>query len=568
MVGLLSQELFEKLGLIFLFAFILSKTKLFRNFILQEKTRSIEKLIFMVAFGFAGILMTYWGTPVSGGIANSRTIPVVAAGIFGGPWVGMGAGLIAGYHRMFLVTGGELTAVACGISTFIGGLIGGLAKPWIEKKSETWLYGFIVGLGVEVIQMGLILLIARPFTEALRLVQVIFLPMTILNAIGIALFLMTSQQIYDDHEKAGALKAQLALDIATETLPVLRKGLTLKSAQKAAEMIRVKTQVAAVAFTNKTEVLAHVGTGSDHHIAGNLIATDMTRKVLKTGVMEIAQNRESIDCFEAGCQLKSAIVVPLFVEDQIIGTLKLYKRIENGIMPSDIGLAKGLGTLFSSQIELSKIEYQKKMLRESELKRLQAQIHPHFLFNALNTIISLIRTDPEVARQLLHKLSFFLRSSFRHQEAFIHLSEEVRTLEAYLAIEAARFQSRLQVKIDVEEGLECKIPPLILQPLVENAVKHGLLPKKEGGTVVLSVYRMEGHVVFTVLDDGVGIPEEGFGDLLKKKTSGGIGLRNVNERLKSIYGEQLIITSELGKGTAISFQIPDRRVANDSSHVG
>ncbi len=568
MVGLLSQELFEKLGLIFLFAFILSKTKLFQNFILQEKTRSIEKLIFMVAFGLAGVLMTYWGTPVSGGIANSRTIPVLAAGIFGGPWVGLGAGIIAGFHRMFLVVGGELTAVACGISTILGGLIGGLTKPWLEKKSRPWLYGFFVALGVEVIQMGLILLIARPFAEALRLVEVIFLPMTVLNAIGIALFMMTSQQIYDDHEKAGALKAQLALDIATETLPVLRKGFTRKSAEQAAEIIRAKTKVAAVAFTNMKEVLAHVGVGADHHIAGNEIATEMTKKVLKTSRLEIAQNRQTIDCKVKGCLLKSAIVVPIMAEDQIIGTLKLYKKIENGIMPSDIVLAKGLGTLFSSQIELSAIEYQKKMLRESELKRLQAQIHPHFLFNALNTIVSLVRTDPEIARKLLHELSYFLRSSFRHQEAFISLSEEVRTLEAYLSIEAARFQSRLKVRIDVEEGLECRIPPLILQPLVENAVKHGLLPKKEGGTVVLSVNRVEQYIIFTVMDNGVGIPQEELSELLVKKKSGGIGLRNVNERLKSIYGETLIVSSEVGRGTAISFQIPDRRMTSDTSHVG
>lgn len=568
MVGLLSQELFDKLGLIFLFAFILSKTKLFRNFILQEKTRSIEKLIFMIAFGLAGILMTYWGTPISGGIANSRTIPVLAAGIFGGPWVGLGAGIIAGYHRMFLVVGGELTAVACGISTMLGGLIGGLTKPWLEKKSRPWAYGFFVGLGVEVIQMGLILLIARPFSEALRLVEVIFLPMTVLNAIGIALFMMTSQQIYDDQEKAGALKAQLALDIATETLPVLRKGFTRESTMQAAEIIRAKTQVGAVAFTNKNEVLAHVGIGADHHISGNLIATDMTCRVLETGKMQIGQTREDIACVEKGCGLKSAIVVPLFAKDQLVGTLKLYKRIENGITPSDIGLAKGLGTLFSSQIELSEIEYQKKMLRESELKRLQAQIHPHFLFNALNTIVSLVRTDPEIARKLLVELSYFLRSSFRHQEAFISLSEEVRTMEAYLAIEAARFQSRLKVRIDVEEGLECRIPPLILQPLVENAVKHGLLPKKEGGTVVLSVNRIDQKIVFTVMDDGVGIPEEEMDHLLKKKKSGGIGLRNVNERLKSIYGETLIVSSEVGRGTAISFQIPDRRMTSDTSHVG
>ncbi len=181
--------------------------------------------------------MTLLGTPVAGGIANSRTIPVVLSGLLGGPVVGAISGLIAGFHRAFLMHGGELTAISCGISTFLGGIIGGLAKKRLEQSSSKWFVGLILGLVVEVLQMLIILLIARPFDQAYALVELIFLPMTFLNAIGIGMFLLIVQQIYNENDAAAALKAQMALDIANQTVPYFKKGLSVETANVACQII-------------------------------------------------------------------------------------------------------------------------------------------------------------------------------------------------------------------------------------------------------------------------------------------------------------------------------------------
>ncbi|HOO12782.1 MAG TPA: histidine kinase, partial [Bacillota bacterium] len=223
-------------------------------------------------------------------------------------------------------------------------------------------------------------------------------------------------------------------------------------------------------------------------------------------------------------------------------------------------LALGLAQLFSTQLELSKIEEQSRLLAKAELKALQAQINPHFLFNALNTIVSYCRISPGTARKLLIDLGDILRSSLGHYGENIDLYTEIKNIKSYLNIEKARFGSRLNVKFRIQEDLNCKIPPLLLQPLVENSIKHGLAPKEEGGTVVIGVSSGEGGIHIYVEDDGVGFET---GSLLAQEEEGGaykkIGLRNIDKRLKNMYGSDygLKIESQKGKGTRISMFIPD-----------
>lgn len=556
MLLILLEGLLNKLGIIVVFVFLLSKSNFFKRYVLKEKLSLYDKIFFSFVFGGLGILFTYWGIPVHGGIANSRSIVVVAAGMLGGTAVGTGAGLIAGIHRMF-VRGGPLTSFACGISTIIGGLIGGRFKKYIEEKQDKWLYGILIGIIVETIQMVIILLISRPFDEAFYLVRLIFMPMTFINAMGIGIFVILIEQIYDEQEKAGALKAQLALNIANCTLPYLRKGLNEFSAQETAEIIYKMTGSAAVAITNTEKILAHVGLGDDHHKKGDNIRTNITKRVIEEGRFMVAQERGEIDCINKNCSLKSVIVVPLKEQEKTIGTLKLYKNRENSITSSDIELAKGLGHLFSTQLELSQIDYQKELLSQSEIKALQAQIQPHFLFNALNTIVSFCRTDPNQARELLLKLSYYLRSSFKNQEDFIPLEKEIQLVEAYLSIEQARFSERLKVEYDIEPSMNITIPPLILQPIVENAVKHGLLPKSEGGTVKISAYSENKEAIIKIKDDGVGMSKDQVQCLLDTRCKKeGVGVSNVNNRLQSIYGHKLEIDSDLGHGTTVIIRIP------------
>ncbi|MHA6533436.1 hybrid sensor histidine kinase/response regulator [Paenibacillus sp. BAC0078] len=195
-----------------------------------------------------------------------------------------------------------------------------------------------------------------------------------------------------------------------------------------------------------------------------------------------------------------------------------------------------------------------------EAAYLQAQIQPHFLFNTLNSIMALSEFDTEKMRDLSEAFSSYLRISFDYMNShqLVALSHELELVRAYLYIEKARFEERLSIEWDVEEGLDPLLPPLTLQPIVENAVKHGLLSRARGGLLIIRISRKEDFIVFEVRDNGKGIPEERISHLLDhtRKFSGGIGLLNTNRRLTQLYGRGLSIQSKVDQGTSVSFMIP------------
>jgi signal transduction histidine kinase len=199
---------------------------------------------------------------------------------------------------------------------------------------------------------------------------------------------------------------------------------------------------------------------------------------------------------------------------------------------------------------------------QAEMAFLQAQIKPHFLYNALNTIMSFCWTDAEKAGQLLLALSEYLRGSFNfgNVNQFSTLEKELEFVDSYLAIEKSRFEEKLscQYHITVLPG-SVRIPTLVIQPLVENAIKHGILPKKGGGNVVISATRQHSAVVITIQDDGVGIPQDKLDSLLAGPTGKSVGLTNINRRLKRLYGHGLEIVSKINSGTIVSITIPDER---------
>lgn len=551
----LLMSLFNKLGLIVLFAFFLSRTGFIKGYLTKNKMSLSDKLIFSLIFGLVGILGTYSGVPVNDAIANSRSVGVIVAGIFGGPLVGTLAGIIAGIHRILLPTG-RFTALACGLSTIIGGVISGYASNFIQRQKRKYLSGALLTIFIEAIQMLMIVVIAKPFDAALELVQIIFLPMAFINAFGTGIFILIIEQIHKENELTAAAKAGLALEIASRTLPILRKGLSKNSANEVCQLILDHTDMDAVSITNKNKILAHVGLGSDHHLQGDDIHTKTTLQALEIGKPIIAESQSAIECHNDTCKLQSAVVVPLRMKETIIGTLKLYKRSENSISYSDIELAKGLGYLFSTQVELSMLTYQEELATKSELKALQAQIQPHFLFNALNTIISFCRTDAVKARDLLTKLSVYLRTSFQTSESFIPLSQELEHVKNYLDIEEARFSNRLTVQYEVDDNIECDVPPLILQPLVENALKHGLSQHTEGGVIHILVKSIPTGLNITIGDNGIGMSPEMLELLKDSQYTKSVGLINVMNRIKFIYNTEITIESKPSQGTYLTIYIP------------
>lgn len=351
------------------------------------------------------------------------------------------------------------------------------------------------------------------------------------------------------------------LQIANQTLPFLRRGLNEETASITAGIIHKIADVAAVAITDTERVLAYIGAGSDHHKAGGPIMTIATRDVIKTGEMKTIQDGYGLECPVANCPLQSAVVVPLKCKGEVMGTVKLYRTQKGGMTSSTVNLAVGVAQLLGMQMELAELDRQAQLITKAELDALQAQINPHFLFNTLNTIIMFSRTNPETARRLLIRLASFFRHALKRHGHFNTLKDEIEYFNTYLILERARFREKLRVVREIdEELLEYKIPVLTIQPLVENAIKHGILPKPGQGTVQITVRKDDNEMLIVIRDDGVGIDPAlqskvltpGFG------SGNGVGLSNVHERLKVLFGEEygLRIVSVPGEGTSVYVRIP------------
>lgn len=552
-------DLIYRVGFIIMLALILSKAKIFKNIFAKETQNTNEKIFMGIFFGFLSIVGTYTGISVNGAISNTRVIGVAVGGLLGGPFVGILAGAIGGSHR-FIIDVGGFTAVSCAFSTFMEGIIAGLLSNQFKKSTNKIVFSVAVGLVIESFQMILILIVAKPFTEALELVKIVGIPMIINNSIGIGVFIMIIQNIRDITSVEATYQAKQSLLIADKTLQYLKNGLTKETAYKAAEVIYKSTEFDAIAITDKSKILAHIGVGSDHHLAGEHCKTSVTLQALKSGRITIATTKDTIGCTNKDCKLVSSVVVPLIDGIETKGSLKLYKTTSK-ILNRDIELAKGLGNIFSSQLELSRLEDISKASTQAEIRALQAQINPHFLFNAINTIVSLIRTSPESARSLLIHLSDYFRMNMQSNKAFITLNEEIKHIKAYLIIEEARFGDKLSVEYDLKCNLQYMIPPLSIQPLVENAVKHGVNKKVDGGNVNIKISESELCYTVEVVDDGIGMTPEKLEEVKRYDESTGIGVSNVYKRIKNCYGDRckFSIESTVYSGTSVKMTIPKRK---------
>ncbi|MDU2063211.1 MAG: sensor histidine kinase [Sporomusaceae bacterium] len=547
-------ELFQRMTLAATLAFVLSQTKLFRR-IVYRQSQWQDKLLVSAAFGAIGIFGTYAGIPIDDALANFRVVGVMAAGFVGGPVVGLLTGMIAGGHRYFL---GGFTAFSCTLSSICEGILAGLIYQLYPRKPLPLWVAFVGGFLGEAMQMGIILLTATPYELAAKLVGEIAVPMTIVNGTGVAIFMVIIKTAMTVQDKIGAEKSQKALNIAAKTLPYLRRGLNSESALATAKIIYEAADYNAVAVTDTEQVLAYVGAEADHHAPHLSKLTQITRKALTTGAPIVAQEKSEIGCSRPQCKLASAVVVPLVQAGEVIGTLKLYYTAERAVVHSDIVFAEGLAQLFSTQLELTEIDRQAKLASRSELKALYAQINPHFFFNTLNTITSLVRTKPEQARGLLANLAALFRFTLHKTGKMIPIVEEIAQVESYLTIEQARHGDKLLVVKEIDHHSDhYLIPSLSIQPLVENAIKHGLQPKEAGGKIILRVRMLSDDVIVEIIDDGVGM-DLTIVNPLEESASEAIGLVNVHERLRGLYGHKygIQLESEVGIGTTVRMYFP------------
>ena len=522
------------------------------NIIIKSNAKTKKDIIALsFFFSLLSISGTYIGLNFNGAILNTRNVGVIAGGILGGPYVAIITGLVAGIHRAFVNLGRE-TAIPCAIATITGGFLTAYVHRFIKSKDKIF-FGFFLACIVENLSMGLILIILKDKILAQNIVANFYVPMVFMNSIGSSVLILLVEDIIQKSELIAGRQAKLALEIANKTLPHFRETENLSEVCKIiAEDLGAKATV----ITNKKEIIAGFSFDKDE-IKKADIKSNNTRKVLKTGeaMLVIKEDDEIIEDFlDISPHIKSCIILPLKEKNDISGTLKIFFDTAEKITDKNRYLMIGLSHLISTQMEISKVENLISLLKYSELKALQSQINPHFLFNVLNTMTSLIRTNPEKAREVTIDLSNYLRYNLDNNVKSVELIKELNQVDTYIKIEKVRFGDKLNILYDVDESLyNFQIPSLIIQPLVENSIKHGILKKRDNGCVKIIIKKIDKDIEITIEDDGVGI-EQSIIDNLDKQIKENIGLKNVHQRLKLLYGEGLNI-KKLEQGTRIKFKI-------------
>lgn len=556
----LAVRLLQQMCVYLVIAYLFSKTPLFLP-LMQVMVRPWRKLVCYVVFSLFCIMGTYFGQEVGDAIANTRAIGAVLGGILGGPIVGFAVGITGGIHRYSM---GGFTALACAISTTAEGLIGGLVHSWFLRRHQVprLLSPPVVAavtFVAECVQMIIILTVARPLVEAEHLVATIVLPMTIANTLGATMFMSILLDRRKLSETSSAIFPAKALKIAERCEGVLRSGFNAENSATVARILYEEANVGAVAITDREKIMAFIGIGADHHIADTPITSAMTYEAINENKVIYADGNEvAYKCsIQSDCPLGAVLVIPLLGEDgAVVGTIKLYEPKSRLFSTFNRTLGEGVARLLSAQILAGRYEQQKQLLTRSEIKLLHAQVNPHFLFNALNTLQAVIRINPGEARRLVQNLSTFFRKNLKRAGEEVALRDELEHVRSYLEIEKARFRDRLEVTIDVPETLEeTHLPAFSLQPLVENAIKHGTSQLIGTGMVRLAARAEDTFLIVTVEDNaGLFAPKPASA----RPGDDGLGMSLVDKRVRARYGEDygLSVTCQPEIRTTVTLRLP------------
>ena len=380
--------------------------------------------------------------------------------------------------------------------------------------------------------------------------------MTMLAGALLAVIIVVSGSLLLVPDNYRSMATERTLRMASSTLDHMRSGLTPDGCSAVCQLLLPETKAQAIAMTDTKSVLAYAGEQAPTYPPGTP-NTSPTMAVLESGRMETFSSRDVVRLNgekyevqvspESTNNLPVGIIVPLVVAEKPVGTIKLYYRSGREVDRTQLIIARGLSTLLSAQLSSYELDRQAELTARAEVKALQAQINPHFLFNTLNTIAALTRTDPNKARDLLRDFSVFYR----------------RTLEASETLKAG-VQARYERMADMAVQ-EVRVPSFLVQPIVENSVRHAM---RDEGPLHIDVHvATDGSdVLIAVADDGLGMDDAVADRLLKQAKAAegnergtGIALRNVAERIERFYGvgSGIEIMSRLGEGTVVTLRLAD-----------
>ena len=386
-------------------------------------------------------------------------------------------------------------------------------------------------------------------------------PMVIINSVGMVIFFNVFKSIFNTEDLKVASKVSLAMRTAERCTPYLGSVENdRKTAGKIIDIIMEEYHCQGAALIDDMKFLARSGAFSSIVLTENnyprLLSATKTFKTTRISRVPLPE-----DGFYPLYKENVIISAPILLDEGKVLALVMLVKKNAYSYRADIEFVTGLANHFAMQMKIAKMEKQKEELRKAELRTLQSQINPHFLFNSLNTISYFCREKPEKARELLLALSSYFRNMLDDIDYMVMLDTELEHVKAYTMLEEARFEKRLSIEINADpEALKCCVPNLILQPIVENAVHHGAMQREKGvGKVIVNVKQEEKSTRIDVIDNGPGIDYRIIQSLYggEKVEHTGIGMMNVQQRLIAIYGNGhglQIVSSE--EGTDVRMNIP------------
>ncbi len=537
----------EKICVLVTITYFASRTDAFARLLLQRagsKDRLPTYLLF-TCLSLAEVVLAPHNP-----LMDARVLSATAAGLLGGVSLGTAVGLTTGLIS-FLHS--PWTVLDCAPAV-VAGALGGLVYTYRPAFAPKVLAGFIVG----VLGHGLWLLIRLQSDYLVgswdTLAVQYVLPM-LLSGAGVAVFLVIIGDMRAQRQRIERSELAKAISMANRVLPSLSAGLDEAAAEHIAEMVRRLTRVPAVAIAVEGKLLSHVGEAAEYHLKSG-IAPDVATQAMTDGERHTTEKRAAW-CDHPGCPFGSAVAAPLRYHGRLIGSVVLFETRYVKFRPEVVDLGAEIAQfLVNYQLQTAEIAHQAQAVSKAELKALQAQVHPHFLFNALNTLAGLCEINPTQAAELTVKLGEFFRSSFRSERELVStVREELATARSYLDIEKARFGDRLEVVEEIDPAADdLSVPSFSLQPLVENAIVHGV-SRKTGQGIVRVTTRLKGDRLYCcVIDNGRGF------DMATRnwRNNGSHALSMLEGRLQRIYdGDyRLIVRSRKDQGTLACIRIP------------
>lgn len=509
-------------------------------------------LAFFCSLAVAEVFLNQQASPL-----DAKIVAATAAGLFGGVGVGLGVGAFM-FVLAVLLLGPESRLE--GVPAIICGLLGGWIHTYRAELSQKAAAAFLAGaLGHGVwlaLRYSNHVLVDTWDTIAIEHI----LPMAISGG-GVSLFLIIMMDMRAYRERIERSDLARAIAFANRMLPGVGPGMNEQEAAHIAHTVRQLTNLPAVAIADGEILLAHSGLQPEQHAVGGPLP-NLVHEALAEKRLRCSEKQGSI-CGRPSCVFTSAAVAPLIYNGGMVGAVIMYQIRGLKLKPDVIELGTEVAQFLTSyRLQLAEMEVHAQAVSSAELKALQAQVHPHFLFNALNTIAGMCAVDPEQAAELIGKLGQFFRRSLRtNTDLLCTLREEVDAVEDYLDIERARFGDRLEVVWETApEALNAPFPCFALQPLAENAVLHGISKKTGAGRLRIAARIKGKRLVCWVIDNG-----RGFDVNTQARDSNSLhALSMLRRRMDRLYDGEfgLRIRSKPGEGTVVCLWVPVNRKHN------